>query len=203
MHVAALGSGPHEGEFAAVHETQSKRPLRNWQVPFALSQNWLAGQLPLSRQNGRQAPFTHASRGSAVTEPSVTAQSLSARQPTSQRSVWLLQIEFAAQCSSSVQGPFGMQRFLVVSQKLNSGQSRFEVQEASAWHRPSPLQKLSAGQPVLSLHLQPPETASHVWFAGHVASEAQTHRSVPSVAFRNPGGQHASVTHTQAPTDGL
>jgi hypothetical protein len=65
-----------------------------------------------------------------------------------------------AQCSSSVHGPFGMQRVVVMSQNVPLGQSRFEVHDANDWQYPRELQKLFAGQPALLLHLHEPEAMS-------------------------------------------
>ena len=104
--------------------SQSRRAGRVAQVPLVRSQNWLTAQNELSRQKNWHCPVTHEFFG---------AQSPSSRQPARHCSVAVLHTWLSAQCSSSVHGPLGMQRVVVMSQNVPPGQSRFEVHEANDW----------------------------------------------------------------------
>jgi len=113
---------PHSN--SDIHALQSVRPGRAAQVPVVRLQNWSTGQNVLSRQKKVHCPFTHEFLG---------LQSPSSRHPARQLSVAVLQMSSSGQCSSRVHGPLGMQRVVVVSQKVPPGQSRFEVHEANDW----------------------------------------------------------------------
>ena len=107
-----------------VQVSQSRRPACVEQVPLSRLQNWFTGQNVLSRQKNWHCPLTHEFLG---------MQSPSSRHPARHESVEVLHTWLSGQCSSSVQGPLGMQRVVVVSQNVPIGQSRFDVQEANDW----------------------------------------------------------------------
>jgi hypothetical protein len=108
----------------AVQLSQSRRLGRVAQVPVMRLQNWFTGQNELSRQKNVHCPLTQEFFG---------VQSPSSRQPGRHERVAVLHTLLKAQCSSSVHGPLGMQRVVVMSQKVPPGQSRFEVHEANDW----------------------------------------------------------------------
>jgi hypothetical protein len=154
---------------APVQSLQSTRPARLAHTPVDGAQNRFTSQLVLMRQNSRHWPPSQAC---------LSAQSPSRRQPGRQRAITGSQYWPKAQCSSSVHGPVGIQRSVVMSQKVVLGQSAFVVQLPSAWQNPKPLQYWPALQPVLSRQRQAPDAASQKLPAPHAASLMHTQRSL-------------------------
>src|SRR2546430_13933285 len=107
-------------------------------------------------------------------------QSPSLRQPEVHASSWVLQMLSSAHCSSTVQlVAEGTHLFEVMSQKVDGGQSRFEVHAASVWQNPRGLQKPPALQPTVEVQRQAPLTGSQIAPGPQAASLWQTHRWEP------------------------